>query len=342
MKEILDTAGVFLPYLLGFWGLFLFFAIRRPQRLSNSVLLMGALFFSLVFAASLFGSYAADAMIVLALLVALAIFLVPVMLIINGIFMIRRESLCFANLLSLFLGVVIAAGEGAFLYILYADVYRLSLAGPARLICFLGFSVLYFCLWILAFVLYVLFIQIMPHRRNYDYIIIHGCGLLSDGSLSRILSNRVDRAIRLYKKCRKKPILIPSGGQGPDEVISEAEAMRRYLLEKGIPDEQIIPEGASATTRENLEFSRRIIEQRPGKKRVALVSSNYHIYRCILYAAKMNFRCTGVGAKVAWYYWPSATLREFAAVFSKKPHVIWLLAGYAVFVLLPSVWILLG
>ena len=70
--------------------------------------------------------------------------------------------------------------------------------------------------------------------------------------VSKLLANRIDKAIKIYNKSKRKPVIIPSGGQGGDETISEAEAMKQYLLEHGIPEEHIILEDKSKNTMENL------------------------------------------------------------------------------------------
>lgn len=87
---------------------------------------------------------------------------------------------------------------------------------------------------------------------------------------------------------------------------------------------------------ENLQNSMDIIYSRGGSHRVALVTSNYHVYRCLLYAKKIKLKCTGIGAPVAWYYWPSAVIREFVAVFTTKKFMIWTILGYILIVLLPA------
>ena len=150
--------------------------------------------------------------------------------------------------------------------------------------------------------------------------------------MTKLLSNRVDKAIQIYNKCKVKPIIIPSGGQGEDEKLSEAQAMKNYLLEHGIPEESIVLEDRSTTTRENLLFSKKIIDSREGKKKTALVSSNYHIYRCLKLAKEIGFNCTGIGADVALYFWPSALIREFIAVFLTKKFLFWSILGYLIFV----------
>ena len=175
-------------------------------------------------------------------------------------------------------------------------------------------------------------IQIMPRRMNFDYVIIHGRGLAGGERLTKLLSNRVDKAIEVYEKCQRKPVIIPSGGRGDDEKISEAQAMKNYLLEHGIPESSIVLEDQSATTRENLLNSKAIIDAREGRKKTALVSSNYHVYRCLRIACEAGFACTGIGADVALYYWPSALIREFVAVFLERKFLAWTLVGYVLFV----------
>jgi len=340
MQEIIANINDLWIPLVVCWGLFILFTLWRPQRFRNSLFLMASILVTLLFVSGLFGKYSGQALGVVAVLFILAVLFVPVMLIINGITMRKRESRSVGNMLSLILGILIAVGEIALLIEAFVaiDAWKASfLRGPSN---FIGFTILYFSVWILAFVLYVLSIQVMPHARNFDYIIIHGCGLIDGSSMSRLLSNRLDKAIELYYKCDCKPYLIPSGGKGPDEDIPEAEAMTKYLLERGIPADKIIPEAESMTTRENIKNSMEIIMGREGKHKTALVSSNYHVYRCMLYAAKMKFKCRGIGAAVAWYYWPSAVLREFAAIFTRLPHVVWIILGYVVFIIIPGLWLM--
>lgn len=82
------------------------------------------------------------------------------------------------------------------------------------------------------------------------------------------------------------------------------------------------------TTFENLKFSKRIIDAREGSKYTVLVTSNYHVYRALRYCRKNKMKCTGVGSHVAFYYWPSALIREFIAVHSEKKHLITFIIGW--------------
>ena len=97
--------------------------------------------------------------------------------------------------------------------------------------------------------------------------------------LTPLLRARVDRAYDLWVAQGRQATFVPSGGQSAEEVISEAEAMARYLRSRGVPDSQIVVEDASTTTWENLINSRDLIaglteEDSPLS---VLVTSDYHV-----------------------------------------------------------------
>ncbi len=328
MTAILENIRALGPGVLICWILLIFCTIQKPQRYFNCVLLMIACFLTLFFITGLFGSEMGAALITAFLLIMLIIFLVPAMLIVNGIHLIRKESFSFAHLLSLLLGVFIGIGEIATVIYVFGISNWIGIREISKWPLAISLTAIYFSCIILSFVMYSVFIQIIPHRQKFDYIIIHGCGLSNGEKVTKLLANRIDTAISTYNRCSKKPMIIASGGQGDDEKLSEAQAISDYLTAHGIPEEHILLEDKSATTMENLAFSQRIIDSRGGGKRVALVSSNYHIYRCLTYARKLGMKCCGIGAPVALYYWPTALLREFVAVFRQKKFIIWTLLGY--------------
>ena len=333
LEVISDNFRTIGPFFTGIWGLTIALTLLRPQRYLNSILLVLSLLTTMVFTVGFFGhETGSHVLLACFLLIMLMLLLVPLLLIINGVQMIRRESVSPAHLLSLGLGVAVGIGEIA------AVVYVLGLSGTIGArhwnlwVLLTAATVFYFSFLVLCFVLYSVFIQIMPHRMNFDYVIIHGCGLSGGNRMTRLLSNRVDKAIQIYGKCAKKPFIIPSGGQGNDERVSEAKAMSDYLIAHGIPADHILPEDRSTTTRENLLYSRQIIDNRQSNGRVALVSSNYHIYRCLLLARDVGLKCTGIGADVALYFWPSALIREFIAVFVSRRFFPWAILGYLLFI----------
>ena len=134
-------------------------------------------------------------------------------------------------------------------------------------------------------------------------------------------------------------MLIPSGGQGGDETIPEAAAMKQYLLDRGIPEKDILMEDQSKNTLENLKNSKAILDGFDGRKYTALVTGNYHVYRALRNCRRIGLKCTGIGSRVALYFWPSALIREFIAVHTEPKHAVlygfgwlfWLLVGFRIF-----------
>jgi len=155
--------------------------------------------------------------------------------------------------------------------------------------------------------------------RRADFVVVLGAGLQDGDRVPPLLASRLERARRVYQtlSVRRKtsPVLIVSGGQGSDERVSEAEAMARYLIGRGVPEDHVVREDQSRTTEENLTFSQAIMERsRPGY-RCIIVTSNYHVFRAAIVARRLGVNGQVTGARTAGYYWPSAMLREFAAVF---------------------------
>ena len=160
-------------------------------------------------------------------------------------------------------------------------------------------------------------------KFDKDYIIILGCMIMKDGSLTKLLKSRVDRAIEFRnmqkEKTGKDLIFIPSGGQGSDEVMSEAEAIRNYLIKQGIKNKNIIIENKSTSTIENITFSNDIVKRKNKNANVCFSTTNYHVFRAGAIASSMGLNIEGIGAKTKSYFWINAFIREFIAnLYSEK------------------------
>ena len=155
-----------------------------------------------------------------------------------------------------------------------------------------------------------------------DAVIVLGAGIRGE-TVSRILAYRLDAAIE-YSKRNPNAVIIVSGGQGQDprEYISEAFAMKRYLIAGGIPEERIIKEEASTSTYENLLFSKEILDGMfEAPYRVVIISNNFHIFRAVQTARSLGLDATHRGARIAPHSIPINYSREVAAVMW-----MWLLA----------------
>jgi len=246
-------------------------------------------------------------------LVALLPFLVAVYLVVNGLTMVRRESLRPANLLSLLAGLGILAVTG---FWLAAPLTRSGeLALSATIVMLLFGYVSFQCV---SFVLYAFLYGRLSVPRAADFVVVLGSGLLDGGRVPPLLASRLDRGYAVYRALAARggdPVLLVSGGKGSDEQVSEADAMAGYLAARGFPADRIYREDRSANTEENLANSQAIMDRlRPGATCV-IVTSNYHVFRTAMIARRFGIRGQVTGARTAGYYWPSATLREFGAVF---------------------------
>ncbi len=93
-----------------------------------------------------------------------------------------------------------------------------------------------------------------------DCVIVLGCQVKGE-TPTPMLCDRLNAALELLES-NPNAVCVVSGGQGPQEHISEAEAMRRYLNERGIADKRIITEPLSTSTEENLRFSAELLSER--------------------------------------------------------------------------------
>ena len=146
---------------------------------------------------------------------------------------------------------------------------------------------------------------------NYDAIIVLGAQVKADRTLSVQLTWRMDAAIEAYGK-KNVPVVV-CGAQGPDEPCPEAEAMREYLIGKGIPEELILMDPDSFNTNENLENAQRLLDGFPGVKRVLIVTSDYHVPRSLAIAQDLGFEAEGLGAKCLPERWLKNHAREALA-----------------------------
>lgn len=158
-------------------------------------------------------------------------------------------------------------------------------------------------------------------------VLILGAGLRGR-EVGPLLRRRVVRGAELWRQSlatRPDARIVVSGGQGPDEVRTEASAMAEHLVTHlGVPAAAIDLEEASTTTQENLELSRAYVTG-PGRAPLAVVTSEYHAFRTAQLLARVGIDGTVVGAWTRRSYLPGAIVREALAV--SADHRWWCLAA---------------
>lgn len=150
-------------------------------------------------------------------------------------------------------------------------------------------------------------------NKEIDYVVILGAGLNGD-RVSKRLEGRLEKAFEYIKHNNKIKVLV-SGGQGKDELISEAAAMENYLVEKGIDKERIILEDKSTSTIENIKYSKALLkEKKEINKTILLVTSDYHIFRAKMIAKEFGMHSIGVSSKSPLFVRINYMIREYLTV----------------------------
>lgn len=174
-------------------------------------------------------------------------------------------------------------------------------------------------------------------EERFNFILVHGAGLFGTRP-SPLLASRLDAAFLLWQRQGQHGRIVVSGGKGPDEELSEAEVMYGYLRDRGVPEKMLIREDQSTTTRENLMRSRELMDRVSSGNpyRVALVTSEFHVYRCVVDAVRLNMDVVGVAASSRGETWARSIVREFGAVTGENPwpYIVVAVLGIAGLVLL--------
>ncbi len=147
--------------------------------------------------------------------------------------------------------------------------------------------------------------------EGLDYLVVLGAQMKTGGP-SKALQYRLDEAIG-YLEANTDTRVIVSGGQGPDEPVSEAQGMYDYLTERGIAPERIIMEDQSKSTFQNLTFSAGFLDKE--KDSVGVVSNNFHVFRAVGIARKAGYENVyGIAARGEPFLQYNNMMREFFGV----------------------------
>lgn len=327
--------------------LFVYSFIKEPRQFRNALFLFATLAWSSILLVLRLNNFILG--LILVTLVLLTPFLTIGFLLINTIVVVRNNGFSLTSMLPFLMA--------GFLVLLIASPTIVNYFDPdvRHIIVFvLGLFTLeglWFSFTFMALLFYSWVYRLLPRRRQYDYIIIHGAGL--DGPRpTPLLAGRIDKALELWNKQHQHGKFVVSGGQGADEIVSEAQAMRDYLLEKGVSADAILMEDKSTTTWENLRYSLAIINAdrttgvdatssaavassgdvtttasdvsgtatssrtaaSNGDFTTAVVTSDFHVFRCAEYAHNLGIKADGIGSHTKGWYWPTAFIREFIAI----------------------------
>ena len=145
-------------------------------------------------------------------------------------------------------------------------------------------------------------------KSNYEIGLILGCGVKSNGEPSKMLKDRLDKGIELYKNGYVTSLLVSGTHK---EGYSEVVVMEDYLVKNGIPKEDILKDEMGDSTRESINNYKKTYK----RKKVVIISQKYHLYRAIYLANKKEMRSIGVYAEEHYYH--GQVFREIREVLAR-------------------------
>ena len=131
--------------------------------------------------------------------------------------------------------------------------------------------------------------------QNSDCIIVLGARVWPSGKMSNSLRYRCESALEAWKNGIAENIIV-TGGQGVDEPVTEASAMRAWFLENGVPEGNVFAEDTSVNTIENFRNARKIMDAH-GWKTAAVSTSDYHVQRSLWIARDAGIDVCGIAAR---------------------------------------------
>ena len=144
---------------------------------------------------------------------------------------------------------------------------------------------------------------------DVDCIIVLGCQVKDDGSLSHMLRDRLMRGLELYE-VGAAPKLLMSGDHGRED-YDEVGAMKDYAIENGVPSEDVFMDHAGFSTYETVYRAKEIFEA----DKVIIVTQEYHLYRALYIAEQLGVEAYGVSAVLNTY--AGQSMRDFREVLAR-------------------------
>ena len=155
----------------------------------------------------------------------------------------------------------------------------------------------------------ILTVQKAAELEDVDCIIILGCQVKDDGSLSHMLRDRLMRGLEAYE-AGAAPKLLMSGDHGREE-YDEVGAMKNYAIENGVPSENVFMDHAGFSTYETMYRAKEIFKA----EKVIIVTQEYHLYRALYIAEQLGMEAYGVSADLNRY--AGQSMRDFREVLAR-------------------------
>ena len=149
----------------------------------------------------------------------------------------------------------------------------------------------------------------ISEKENFDCILILGAGIWGNNP-SPMLEDRLIQGISLYKE-RIAPKIIMSGDHGKEE-YNEVQVMKDYAIKEGVPSEDIFMDHAGFSSYDSIYRAKEIF----GAKKILIITQQYHLYRALHIAKKLELEAYGVASNLREY--PNQLFREIREIFARN------------------------
>lgn len=151
-------------------------------------------------------------------------------------------------------------------------------------------------------------IKTIDEIEDVDTIIVLGAKVHEDGRLSLMLKDRLDKTIEVYNKLDIKKIIVSGDSEHKD--YDETTKMKEYLINNGIPEEDIIVDIYGLSTHDSIYRLKNVF----GINKSIIITQKYHLYRALYIANSLKIEAYGIPASGENYFGQtSRELREILA-----------------------------
>ena len=147
----------------------------------------------------------------------------------------------------------------------------------------------------------------LPEQRPSEVIIVLGAQVRADGTPSVALERRMTAALEVYRE--KPQTIICCGAKGENEPEAEGAVMRRWMVDHGVREEDVIAETESFNTRQNLLNAKALMARR-GLEEALVITSDYHVARALALCRDVGIQATGKGSPSKPEYFIKNHIRE--------------------------------
>ena len=145
-----------------------------------------------------------------------------------------------------------------------------------------------------------------------ETVVVLGC-FVRDTGPSKSLARRIEAA-KDYLERHPDAVCVCSGGQGPDENMSEAQCIFDELTAAGVDPARLYLEDRSTSTQENIAFSMEVIRANGLSENIAVVTNGYHQYRASLIARQHAQSVSAIPARTPVILIPTYVVRELCGI----------------------------